>query len=799
MKKISLFILASAAVFSARAYDFSAQIGGEYNKTTWYFEWVDDAHTMCRTAASPGLYFDEELVGTGQWVWTPETGSYEVKEPRKVLKGGNGINRIDWIVRDFGFPESVVYENRSIPIVEIGDFSFANNVDVQNVKIPSSVKKIGRGAFYGWNQDGSLDLGQVEEIEEFAFYGGKCKDLVLPASLKTIKEGAFGMWQGLTELVFDSPELEILGPAFSGCTNLKKVDIRSLKTLGESAFDGSSSLDYVSVDGVETIGRRAFAGCNIETIVIGDAVRVIEDYAFSGSEKTMSITLGSNVVTIGNHAFDHCRLLPSLVIPESVVTIGDYAFYECTQLCPIIFGMNVEYIGDFAFYLALFNPKCGNRDIILPKNLKYIGERGLCFTNTAAGGEGRTNGELTDIYMPATVPPAMDETEDGMSAFGRFDEQQYKSNAFYDSFEDWMYPFCCLHVPAGTIDDYRAAPGWKNFQCIIDDIIPDDSLTAGPEDTDKGSIQNVVGFLFLAIEPNVDVPDTADLTAALFPKKDVHVDEWEIYNDPVDPNDKIIALDGTTVTPLHLGQQLVLGYDTTTNSVWDGNRWVAEKAVVGAVMVFVCPTITLVYGDTDTSDALGFKAMSHEMSANAPTLNYEAETRDYASYQHLVVYNSYPKVEIISPEGIEFTRYEKGHFDENGFGINDENEGDDFTHQLVDISDAQFVGEGDDIYSNDYLVPVSSVTENRLVKVSSEIRGNATTTSISSIDIDDNISIRAQGRTITIVGAPQGESVKIYDINGELRYDTTDTTIRIASPGVYIITIAGHTVKAAVR
>ena len=62
---------------------------------------------------------------------------------------------------------------------------------------------------------------------------------------------------------------EIKNQAFLGCSSLTSIDIPySVTSIGDSAFNGCSSLTSITIrDSVESIGKQAFYGCSSLTIV----------------------------------------------------------------------------------------------------------------------------------------------------------------------------------------------------------------------------------------------------------------------------------------------------------------------------------------------------------------------------------------------------------------------------------------------------------------------------------------------------------------------------------------------------
>ena len=144
---------------------------------------------------------------------------------------------------------------------------------------------------------------------------------------------------------------------------------------------------------------------------VEEAHLVVSDYdktGFKGEAKIASIITYEGfkykVREIGNNAFFRCEALTSVTIPNSVKTIGGDAFGNCTGLTSVTIGNSVTSIGDHAF--------------------------SGCNT-------------LTDVFCYTVALPKV-------SGIASFDTRKIT-----------------LHVPAASIDAYKASPYWRYFKDIV--------------------------------------------------------------------------------------------------------------------------------------------------------------------------------------------------------------------------------------------------------------------------------------------------------------------------------------------
>ena len=167
------------------------------------------------------------------------------------------------------------------------------------------------------------------------------------------------------------------------------------------------SVEYEGVSyAVASIGEQAFYYCyGLTSVTIGNSVTSIGDDAFIGCSKLTSVSIPNSVTSIGNFAFENCSGLTSVTIPNSVTSIGDNAFKGCSGLTSVTIGNSVTSIGNSAF---------------------------------------RRCSKITDVYCYAEKVPSTN------------------SNAFGSDVRD-----ATLHVPAESIEDYKATTPWSGFGNIV--------------------------------------------------------------------------------------------------------------------------------------------------------------------------------------------------------------------------------------------------------------------------------------------------------------------------------------------
>ena len=394
------------------------------------------------------------------------------KDGRKLLKvpttlsGTYSIKKTTEIICDRAFFDCINLTSISVPnsVKNIGEWAFAGCSLLSSIDIPNSVISIGNNAFAGclslkyisipesviclngnpfgeW--DGELEclsanfiyeddvLFNKDKSEIISFRNQEIESYIIPDSVTSIGDGAFGCCSSLSSLVIPDSVVNIKGNpfyfwkgkleclsasfiyednvlfnmdksklisyrnqeaksfiipngvisiekyAFSDCSSLISISVpKSVTSIGDGAFDGCSSLSSIAIsDSVTSISAWTFDGCkSLRSLVIPDSVASIGNEAFRGCSSLCSLVIPDSVTSIGDGAFDGCSSLRSLVFPDSVTSIGDGAFDGCKSLRSLVISDSVTSIGDGAF------GSCSSlRSLVIPDSVVNIKGNPFCY------------------------------------------------------------------------------------------------------------------------------------------------------------------------------------------------------------------------------------------------------------------------------------------------------------------------------------------------------------------------------------------------------------------------------------
>jgi hypothetical protein len=296
----------------------------------------------------------------------------------------------------------------------------------------------------------------VKAINKMAFHGSALTSINIPNSVASIGKLAFGdnmyYWEyGNSGLI--SVNVDNNNPAYSSVDGV--LFNKAQDTLIYYPWDRQDSA-YTIPDKVKAIGERAFEYSRLTSVIFPNGVTSIGPNAFKDCRSLASVTIPNGMTSIGGGAFYDCRRLASVTIPNSVTSIGNSAFAGCYRLAYATIPNSVTSIGNSAFagcaltsvaipYLVTSIERntfsgCALTSVTIPRNVTFIGCNAFNIS------------KLNSVTCLNPVPPKMGPCH--MAG----DDGAFNKYTLRDS--------AALYVPAGSINAYRAADGWKRFKSI---------------------------------------------------------------------------------------------------------------------------------------------------------------------------------------------------------------------------------------------------------------------------------------------------------------------------------------------
>ena len=352
-------------------------------------------------------------------------------------------------------PSTVVFNNRTFRVTGISNYAFINHKKLQSVDMPSITY---------------IKDGLTPNMYIGAFTGcSNLRDVNMPAAT-SIGNGAFNNCDALTSVSLPAAT-SIGGKAFQDCDALTSVSLPAATSIGGKAFQDCDALTSVSLPAATSIGDDAFGGCDRLTSISLPAATSIGYGAFNNCDALTSVSLPA-ATSIGGEVFQDCDALTSVSLPAAT-SIGDDAFGGCDRLTSISLPAATS-IGDDAF---------GGCQALTRVNMPAATSIGPYVFYDC--------GTLTSVNMPAAK----------YIGFMAFDGCKSLADIYVGaeparcvaSFDHVTYATATLHVPIGCASKYKAADGWKNFNFISEDYDPTDIKSTKANDvkihTDNGSVQ----------------------------------------------------------------------------------------------------------------------------------------------------------------------------------------------------------------------------------------------------------------------------------------------------------------------
>ena len=280
-------------------------------------------------------------------------------------------------------------------------------MELTSVKLPSTLKYIGKGAFAACHQLTSVTMpAELDSIGDYAFAACTALETVtLPASVVKVGRGAFMRCTALTTLQVQQP------------SRLQQMDATAL-------MDCPALTTLKLGDALQAVGERSLAGTGIQQLDLTGSTSLNEmgDWVMVKTPVTQA-KLPSSVTSVGQGAFLYDTALNEVILGGQLPQLNDYLLAGTGVTALDLTGVNA--LGDYALYNA------DRLSVVeLPATVTWLGTRSM------AGMIG-----MTAITSNATEVPALGE----------------------NVWQGVNQPAIPLTVPTEAIDSYKEAEQWKEF------------------------------------------------------------------------------------------------------------------------------------------------------------------------------------------------------------------------------------------------------------------------------------------------------------------------------------------------
>lgn len=361
-------------------------------------------------------------------------------------------------------PSTVTYNGRTLDVVAVGQYAFMNSINLTNVILPESIKTI--------KETGFMNCIGLKSIN-------------LPSNLESIDHSAFAGCEGLSSIEIPSTLEEIAETAFNMCYSLSKLTIpQNIKSIGNLAFGYCGIKELIIEDSddelelYEGTNSSAFYQCKVEHLYVGRDLTSWK--ALCNSSELLDVEFGPYVTEIGEEAFRGCAGLSNLFIPKNINKIYTYAFTNChgVKILHIEDGEEVLKFNTSITHLNFFGG-CEIEEFYLGRNLEW----GDAFTLNSYLKEAVIGDMVTNIPSQlfsdctgletltiGTSVQTIKKAFTGCTALSNLMVKTKVPPTFPEDpdFPSTAYLNCKVYVPIGTAATYMISEYWQNFWTILE-------------------------------------------------------------------------------------------------------------------------------------------------------------------------------------------------------------------------------------------------------------------------------------------------------------------------------------------
>lgn len=256
---------------------------------------------------------------------------------------------------------------------------------------------------FGWNTSEAIDMREIEEIEDGAFWGCqsrvlencdtyyiKCKEHAFDGSYFLEQPFSNGVkMAGCIVIALDKTADNVVIPEETRCmahgldfSQIKKMTLKTSKfccdyydgNLPETLIiDGCNDIDSGEIKDITGYGVKHIEVVNNKNFVTLDDIvynKTKTTVVACLAEKTGMVELPEGVTKIEREAFRYCEI-NSVKFPSTLRLISDNAFADCENLKTIDFGCGLTHVGSSASWYTF--SESGLERVNFPKQIKSIG------------------------------------------------------------------------------------------------------------------------------------------------------------------------------------------------------------------------------------------------------------------------------------------------------------------------------------------------------------------------------------------------------------------------------------------
>jgi hypothetical protein len=293
--------------------------------------------------------------------------------------------------------------------------AYPGGATATSVTVPTGVKKLRMGAFYGGLVTSVSLPESLEVIDQQAFSLPGLTTIEIPIAVSVIGGDAFGSSMTAISVAAGNPTFRAVdGVLFKGnelflfprgkTTTTYSVPAGTT-AIGDTAFDRNTTLTLISLPASLTSfisnPLRSVSGLESITVEVGNPnFNTIDGVLFRGSAlvaypkaktgATYSVPAGTT--EIGGSAFENAPTLTTVTLPDSLTVLGNDAFSSATNLESINLPSGLTTLGQYSLYYTKIT------NIVVPHTVNTWGYQPFGQNQNPAG-------TAFDFYFEGDAPP----------------------------------------------------------------------------------------------------------------------------------------------------------------------------------------------------------------------------------------------------------------------------------------------------------------------------------------------------------------------------------------------------------
>ena len=398
-------------------------------------------------------------------------------------------------------------------ITEIGDYAFYGNPTLKTVNFHAGITRIGMGAF----SETLLTRVSIPnpdcEIGNSCFSNSQVSSISLPQGMRKLGRHVFFYCPNLTSLTLPEGMEEIGMMCFGSCA-LTSVNLPSTMVKLDSCALQDNPFTSINLKNVKIVGHMAFSQCtNLTSITSNGKLEEIDGAAFTRCPVTRAY-LPEGLQTIIMNAYFRCTSMNTFTVPTTATTITGNPCVGATSLRAFTVAEGSEYFAayDGCLYAtggSTVRPESTRADGDVPagltalvgvptgwqKSVLRVPEGVTVIANQAA----REATSITQVELPSTlieIRPSAFSSITGITSVTCLATTPPDSGSYFAAA---VYENATLYVPMRSLERYKNAEGWRNFQHI-------EGIDTGDEHSLPGDVNH---------DETVDIDDVTALISMI--------------------------------------------------------------------------------------------------------------------------------------------------------------------------------------------------------------------------------------------------------------------------------------------